>query len=134
HQQTLEALKVERVTLEASSRRLQLLREDAQKTARAAAAATRARSDLVQEIDRRRDLNAQLSGELLSAQQKLQSTLRELADGAAVAEPSPLPIRAFRGALEWPVAGPVRRRFGSGAGVRAGQSNGIEVASAEGTA
>jgi septal ring factor EnvC (AmiA/AmiB activator) len=134
HQQTLEALKSARATVEANSRRLQSLREGAEKAARAAAGATRARGDLVREIDRRRDLNAQLAGELLSSQQKLQTTLSDLAAGATVAAPSPLPIRAFRGALEWPVAGAVRRRFGSDAATRTGQSNGIEITSAEGTA
>jgi murein hydrolase activator len=134
HQQTVDALKAARVAQEASSRRLLALRHDAERAERAAAAATSARADLVREIDRRRDLNAQLAGELLSAQQKLQATLREFSTGTAVAEPSPLPIGAFRGALEWPVAGAVRRRFGSDPGTRSGQSNGIEIASAEGTA
>ena len=134
HQRTLNGLKAARVKLEANSRRLQSLRDDAEQAARAAAGATRARGDLVQGIDRRRDLNAQLAGELLSAQQKLQITLRELSTGATVVEPSPLPIRAFRGALDWPAAGAVRRRFGSGAGTPTGQSNGIEIASVEGGA
>jgi murein hydrolase activator len=131
HQATLGALKTARGNLEANSRRIQSLRDAAEKAARAAGGATRARADLVREIDRRRDLNAQLAGELLSAQQKLQTTLRDLSTGATVAEPSPLPIRAFRGALDWPVAGAIRRRFG-GALAGTAQSNGIEIAAMEG--
>jgi murein hydrolase activator len=134
HERTIDALKSARTAQETNSRRLLALRRDAERAERAAAEATSARGELVREIDRRRDLNAQLAGELQAAQQKLQATLRGLSDGAPVAEPSPLPIGAFRGALEWPVAGAIRRRFGIEPAARSGQSNGIEIASAEGTA
>jgi septal ring factor EnvC (AmiA/AmiB activator) len=133
HQRTLDALKTARRQQEATSRRLQALRGDAEHAERASADATRARNDLVRQIDLRRDLNAQLAGELQLAQQKLQTTLRDLSTGAAVTEPSTLPIGPFRGALDWPVAGTISGRFGSGQGARTAQSNGIEIASAEGT-
>jgi septal ring factor EnvC (AmiA/AmiB activator) len=133
HQRTLETLNAARHEQEAASRRLQALRGDAEHAQRASADATRARSDLVRQIDLRRDLNAQLAGELQLAQQKLQTTLSDLSNGAAAAEPSTLPIRPFRGALDWPVAGTLSGRFGSGQGARTAQSNGIEIASAEGT-
>ena len=68
----------------------------------------------------------QLSSELQTAQQKLQGALRDLASGAAATE-AQLPLRPFRGALDWPVEGRISRRFGTGAG-----ANGIEVTAPEG--
>jgi septal ring factor EnvC (AmiA/AmiB activator) len=76
-----------------------------------------------------RDLNAQLAGELQAAQQKLQVTLRDLPAGAAAGEPALLPLRPFKGALDWPAAGSIRRRFGAAAGQA---SAGIEIAAEEG--
>lgn len=134
HQRTLDALRFSRTDLEAKSRRLQGLRAEAEAAERAAENASRARSDLVRQIDRRRDLNAQLAGELQTAQQKLQGTLQALPAGAAVAETASLPLRPFRGTLDWPIAGAVRHRFGAAADSRSPASNGIEIASAEGTA
>ena len=60
----------------------------------------------IRDIDRRRDLNAQLAGELQSAQQKLQATLRDMRGvpaGVPAAEAAALPLRPFRGDLDWPV-------------------------------
>jgi septal ring factor EnvC (AmiA/AmiB activator) len=132
HQQTVDSLSVARRELETRTRQLEGLRADAERAARAASLAARAHADLVKDVDSRRDLNAQLAGELMAAQQKLQTTLRDLASGVNADVPA-LPIRPFRGALEWPVSGAVRTRFGRGAG-RAPASNGIEIAAAEGTA
>ena len=132
HQRTLESLKSARSELEERSRRGQTLRAEAERTERAAMAATRARRDRIRDIDQRRDLNAQLIGELQNAQQKLQLTLRDLSTGSSAVEPATLPLRPFRGALEWPVPGAVRRRFGQAAGT-ASESKGIEIAAPEGT-
>lgn len=134
HRTTLDSLKTARRELETRDEQLQSLRAEAERAERSLADAARARSDLIRGIDRQRDLNAQLAGELMSAQQKLQAQLRDLANGVAVAEPAPLPIRSFRGALDWPAPGPVRRRFGRGSGPRSAESNGIEIASSEGSA
>ena len=106
---------------------LTALRAAAEKAELAAQRAAQARSDLIRDIDRRRDLNAQLAGELQMAQQKLQATLRDLANGAPAAETAALPLGPFRGDLEWPVNGTVKRRFNRGSA-----SNGIEIAAAEG--
>ena len=133
HQQTLDALKAARVDLEARGRQAETLRAEAQAAEAAAAAAARARASLVNDIDHRRDLNAQLAGELQAAQQKLQATLRDLASGNAAAEPS-LPLRPFRGALEWPAAGPVRRMPGPKGAAGRESAGGIEIAAAEGAA
>lgn len=133
HQRTIESLKAARTDLEARNRRLQALRTEAERAERAAAAAARARGDLIRDIDQRRDLNAQLASELEAAQQKLQSTLREISTTGATADPPALPLRPFRGALDWPVAGAVRSRFAAGTGPPAPESAGIEIAASEGT-
>ena len=69
-----------------------------------------ARTKLVESIDARRDLNAQLTGELEAAQQRLQGTVAQL--GGARAAPAALPLRPFKGELPWPAAGIVTSRFG----------------------
>lgn len=132
HRRTRESLGAARRDLETENRRLRALRADAENAERAVAAAARARAELVRDIDRRRDLNAQLTGELMAAQQRLQTTVRELANGAPAAEPSALPILPFRGALDWPVTGSLRSRLAASDG-RAPSSSGIEIASPEGT-
>jgi murein hydrolase activator len=127
HARTLDDLKRTRKALEARRAELSVLRGAAEKAQAAALRAEQLKNDLISDIDRKRDLNAQLAGELQAAHQRLQAALRDLASGAAVADAGSLPLRPFRGALEWPVAGTVARRFGSGAA-----SNGIEIAAAEG--
>jgi septal ring factor EnvC (AmiA/AmiB activator) len=126
HATTLEALKKERQALAARGAELTTLRAGVQKAQAAAQRAAQAKTDLIRDIDRRRDLNAQLSGELQAAQQKIQATLRDLAAGAPTAD-AQLPFRPFRGALDWPMDGSVVRRFGRGSA-----SNGIEIAAVEG--
>jgi septal ring factor EnvC (AmiA/AmiB activator) len=128
YQRTLENLKSTRTTLEQRVRQLATLRVAAVKAETAAQRAAQARNDLIRDIDRKRDLNAQLVGELQAAQQKLQATLRDLAAGSTPAVSPALPLRPFRGDLDWPVYGTVRRRFG-----RASASNGIEIAANEGS-
>ena len=130
HQLTLDDLKSARATLEERDRRLASLRADAEKAHALIERAVAARSDLVRDIDRKRDVNAQLSGELQTTQQHLQTTLRGLATGAVAASATALPLRPFRGELDWPVeGGVVRRTFGNTGG---SMLNGIEIASAEG--
>jgi septal ring factor EnvC (AmiA/AmiB activator) len=123
---TVAELNTERAALETRRAEFSALRAAAQTAQTAAERAAQAKADLIRDIDRRRDLNAQLSSELQAAQQKLQATLRDLATGTTTAEPQ-LPLGPFRGALEWPVAGAVTRRFGRGAA-----PNGIEIAAPEG--
>ena len=137
HQRTLDALKETRTSLETRRTKLESVRAAASRAQDAAARAAIARNDLIRDIDRRRDLNAQLSGELQAAQQKLQVALRDVASGAVEAnasgDPVTLPIKAFRGDLDWPAAGAVRRRFaGRTAASGTGASNGMEIAADEG--
>jgi septal ring factor EnvC (AmiA/AmiB activator) len=127
HAHTLDELKKTRKALEARRTELAVLRGAAEKAQAAALRAEQLKNDLIRDIDRKRDLNAQLAGELQAAQQKLQAALRDLAAGAPIAETAPLPLKPFRGDLEWPVAGTVTRRFGRGTA-----SNGIEITAMDG--
>jgi septal ring factor EnvC (AmiA/AmiB activator) len=125
YQETLQELKSARATLEERQKTLATNRAAAMTAQQAADRAARARAELVRSIDDRRDLNAQLAGELQTAQQKLQLALRDLAAGQTTSDVA-LPLKPFRGDLDWPVNGPVRRRFGTSA------SKGIEIAADEG--
>ena len=132
HQQTLEGLASTRATLEARNRRLAALRAEARRAEAEVARAALARSNTIRDIDKQRDLNAQLAGELQSAQQKLQASLRTMSAGAPVAAPASLPFKPFRTDLDWPTAGTVRRRFARSVAGRPSVSNGIEIAALEG--
>ena len=131
HARTLGELQRERKTLQQRQAQLAGVRAAAEKASAAAQRAAIARNDLIRDIDRRRDLNAQLAGELQSAQQKVQAALRDLATGAPAADAASLPLGPFRGDLPWPITGTVARRFGRSA-TAAGVSNGIEIAAPEG--
>jgi septal ring factor EnvC (AmiA/AmiB activator) len=131
HQQTVGELKRTRKTLEESRTQLTALRKAVERAQVATERAAQARRDLVRDIDQKRDVNAQLAGELQTAQQKLQAMLREMPTGVAATsgvEPASLPLRPFRSDLPWPVmGGQVKRRFSRGS-----SSNGIEITAAEG--
>jgi murein hydrolase activator len=132
HERTIAELRETRARLESRKREIERLRAAALRAQAAADQAARARNDLISDIDRRRDLNAQLAGELASAQQKLQAELREIGSGKAASESASLPLRPFRGDLEWPADGLIiRQRYGS-PGARGAASNGMEFAAAEG--
>jgi septal ring factor EnvC (AmiA/AmiB activator) len=134
HQQTLEGVARERAALQARSEALTKLQRQAVLARAALDRAVAARAALVDSIDVRRDLNAQLAGELQGAQQQLQASIAQLERGgrpAAIA----LPLRPFQGALAWPAKGTVRRRFGRRGGTGAASavvSNGVELEVAEG--
>jgi murein hydrolase activator len=123
HEKTLADLRATRQTLQERQRQVARLRENAAKAAAAMQRAAQARNDLIRDIDQKRDLNAQLSGDLQAAQQRLQAALRDVVPAAEVA----LPLKPFKGDLDWPAAGIPLGRFGRG--VRA---NGIEIETPEG--
>jgi murein hydrolase activator len=129
YQHTLEELTAAQTALQQREQQLAALRVEAERAQAAAAEATAARNTLVRDIDRRRDLNAQLTGELQSAQQKLQVALRDAGAGAPPTAGAALPVRPFQGQLEWPAAGPVRVAFAPTGGVT---TKGIEIAGTEG--
>jgi septal ring factor EnvC (AmiA/AmiB activator) len=129
-QRTLDDLKRTRLTLEDRRHRLENLRAKAQSAEAALARSARARNDLIHDIDSRRDLNAQLVGELEAASQKLQLTLRDLAN--APGDAASLPIRPFRGDLEWPITSTAGLRRSSRS-ASSPTSAGIDINAAEGT-
>jgi septal ring factor EnvC (AmiA/AmiB activator) len=134
HYATLDALARERKALQERAEEIARLQADAIRARAAADKAVAGRTALVASIDARRDLNAQLVGELTAAQQKLQSSLAQIESGRpAVA--TPLPLRPFRGDLPWPVAGRVLRAFGRQPTSRFGTAivrNGMEIGAGEG--
>jgi septal ring factor EnvC (AmiA/AmiB activator) len=134
HKRTLEDLRTERATLQQKTADLQKNQADARRARAAAERAVGARTALIEQIDRRRDLNAQLAGELQVANERLQQQVANLTAGRP-AESVDVPVTAFRGGLEWPSAGRVTGRFGEGS-TRVGGStvrNGIEIAATEGS-
>lgn len=134
HQRTIGDLRRERAALEAELRALQATEAAARRARAAADRALAARSGLLAQIDARRDLTAQLAGELQLAHDRLQQQLTALPGGRAV-EPVAVPLAPFRGALDWPTPGRVLVAFGQPSG-RPGDTvprNGIEIAAPAGT-
>jgi septal ring factor EnvC (AmiA/AmiB activator) len=132
HERTLEALAREQQDLRQRIAQIAELEVKARAARAAADKAVAARSALVASIDARRDLNAQLTGELQSAQQRLQASVDQLGPGKTLVI---LPLKAFQGALPWPARGRVLARFGQTSGIRNGAAvvwNGVEIAILEG--
>jgi septal ring factor EnvC (AmiA/AmiB activator) len=127
HQQRLDGLHASRETVTDRQAKLVALKTQVQRARAEIDRVLETRNALIREIDERRDLNAQLSSELMAAQQKLQS---EVTDLSSASTPS-LPIGPFRGDLDWPLAGPLRQRFGFSESGRA-MNNGIDIAADEG--
>lgn len=128
--------------LETARAELATKREDAARL-RAEASAARATLDRsiarherrLAAIDRERDLNAELIGELRAAEKGLAATVERLPSGeAATPRPSGVaPISAFRTALPWPARGRVVRPFRGTGTAEALPFNGVEIAVEEGT-
>jgi septal ring factor EnvC (AmiA/AmiB activator) len=133
HQRTVAALRATATQAEERSRQLAAARGDAERASQAATRAADARNALVRDIDRRRDLNAQLAGELQAAQAKLQLSLRDIAAGGSAVESVTLPLRPFRGDLAWPADGQVRHRVTRPAVSGGTTSKGIDIAAEEGS-
>jgi septal ring factor EnvC (AmiA/AmiB activator) len=135
HRRTLAALRTERASLDTRAKELAALQKKAQAAAAAVERAVASRTALVDSIDQRRDLNAQLTGELQMAQQKLQAALAQTAAGRPAAA-TMLPLRPFQGALRWPAEGVLSARFGRQPPNAAGPAvrNGIELSLPEGQA
>lgn len=133
HYATLDALARERKALQDRAGEIARLQADAVRARASLDKAVAARSALVKSIDARRDLNAQLMGELQAAQQKLQASLSQLDAGRGAAPV--LPLRPFQGDLPWPARGTVARRFGRQPSSQPGAAivrNGMDVSMAEG--
>ena len=135
HRQTLDDLGRERAGLEAELRALEAKEAEAQRAQAASERALGARLRLLAQIDARRDLTAQLTGELQLAYDRLQQQLSALAGGDSPSEAVTVPIAPFRGALDWPASGPVLVAFGQSSG-RPGDvtaRSGVEIAAVAGT-
>jgi septal ring factor EnvC (AmiA/AmiB activator) len=137
HRRNLEQMNIARAALEKRRAEIVALQRSASEARAASDRAATERSALIAQIDARRDLTAELASELQTAQQRLQQTLGAIASGAPRAESdaAALPIRPFRGDLDWPVAGRVMTRFSDQAGrVSAmGMQSGIQIGAAEGS-
>jgi septal ring factor EnvC (AmiA/AmiB activator) len=133
HRGTLEASQRERAQLEEELRGLIAAEATASAAEAAAERAVAERAALVIQIDTRRDLNAQFTGELQLAYERLQ---QQVANGTAGSvEPVVLPLAPFRGALDWPVPGRLAVRFGQPS-QRPGDTttrNGVEIAAPDDT-
>ena len=132
HRRTIAELRQQRDALEQRTRELEQAAQEAERTRFAAQRAVAARESLIREIDQRRDLNAQLAGELGVAAQRLQQQLASLAAGRS-GEPVAIPVASFQGALDWPAAGRVTALFGAPARPGGVARNGIEIGAPEGT-
>jgi septal ring factor EnvC (AmiA/AmiB activator) len=119
HQHNLVRLRAAHGSLEERRADMARLQAAAAAARIAAERAARSRAQLIADIDARRDLTAELAGELQSAQVKLQQTLAAMSSGTPrpTDEGPMLPIRPFRGDLDWPAAGRMLTPFGRGTGV-----------------
>ena len=137
HRLNLVRLRAAHGSLEERRTEMTKLQQAAAAARIAAERAAHSRAQLIAEIDRRRDLTAELAGELQAAHLKLQQTLAAMNSGTprVAADASALPIRPFRGDLDWPVAGRMLTPFGRrGAGVsRAAAQTGVQFAAEEGS-
>jgi septal ring factor EnvC (AmiA/AmiB activator) len=113
HQRTLADLGRGRAALAARRGQHAAVEREMAGARDAAARAADALARLVADIDARRDLNARLVGELQVAHARLQAAMADMARGGrGDAAPVALPLRPFKGDLDWPVPGRPLSRFG----------------------
>ena len=130
---SIARLSASRAALEPQATHLRGLQTDARKAADLAASAAASRERFVHDLDARRDLNAQMVGELEVARDKLQKAITD--SGPTVGDPVVLPLRAFRGEIDWPTNGRILSRFGEQRPARFGTStlrNGLEIEAVDG--
>jgi septal ring factor EnvC (AmiA/AmiB activator) len=128
-QAALARLAAETAALGRQSAALKAAQSAAREASRQAQQATLARALLIRDIDERRDMNARMVAELEGVRDRLTRAVASLPT-TSVEDPTVLPVRAFRGALEWPAAGRVLSRFGERRNPRFGTTtlqNGIEL-------
>ena len=134
--ENIARLRTAQTTLKARRAEMAKLQQAAVAARAAADRAAAARAQLIAQIDQRRDLTAELAGELQTAQAKLQQTLGAMNSGAPrpAGDASALPIRPFRGDLEWPVTGRMLTPYGRG-GTTVGRPapSGVQFAAQEGS-
>jgi septal ring factor EnvC (AmiA/AmiB activator) len=137
HRVNLERLRAAQRALEQRRGDMVKLQQAAHAARAGAERAAIARVQLIAQIDQRRDLTAELSSELHGAQIKLQQTLTAMQTGMPRASTNapPLPIRPFRGDLDWPVAGRLLTPFGRRptSVMNMPTQSGVQFAAAEGS-
>jgi murein hydrolase activator len=135
HRKTLDAMLQERAAFEQKAKELQAKTAEARRAKSAADGAVASASELIRQIDSRRDMTAQYVGELQDAYGKLQLQVTALSTEPAGAEPVAVPLRPFQGALDWPVQGRIVGFFGQPSNRLGGGAvrNGIEIAADEDT-
>ncbi len=136
HKQNLSRLRAANGTLEKRRAEMSKLQQAAAAARGAAERAAASHAQLIVQIDSRRDLTAEFAAELQAAQLKLQQTLNALNTGTPrpAVDGSALPIRPFRGDLDWPVTGRMLTSFGRrGSGIAAAPAqNGVQFSAQEG--
>ena len=133
HRRTLSAERAAVADLDRKRAAIAATRKEAAAARLALDTAVAARNQAIDDLDRRRDLAAGYVSELQKAQMAIERTISSAGASSPVAV---LPIRPFRGDLEWPVSGKVVSAFGRALAGRFGTSivrNGIEIAAPEGT-
>jgi septal ring factor EnvC (AmiA/AmiB activator) len=132
HERTLDALRHERTAFAQKARELQEQEAAARRAKAASDRAVAAASELIAQIDSRRDLTAQYVGELQVAHNRIQQQVAALSSGKP-ADPVAVPLRPFQGALEWPAQGRIIGTFGQPSGRLGGSlvRNGIEIGAVE---
>ena len=134
HRKTVDAMRQERAAFEQKAKELQAKTAEARRAKSAADGAVVSASELIRQIDSRRDMTAQYVGELQDAYGKLQQQVTALStEKPAGAEPVAVPLRPFQGALDWPVQGRIIGFFGQPSNRLGGGAvrNGIEIAADE---
>ena len=113
HLQTLADLQASRATLQTHQDEVGALQNAARAARRALDRTIASETALVEEIDTRRDLTAQLVGELEAARQRLETALAGLSAGASPTSTTlALALRPFRGQIEPPVPGEITVPYG----------------------
>jgi septal ring factor EnvC (AmiA/AmiB activator) len=136
HRKTVDAMREERAAFEQKAKALQAKTAEARRAKSAADGAVASASELIRQIDSRRDMTAQYVGELQDVYGKLQQQVTALStEKPAGAEPAAVPLRPFQGALDWPVQGRIIGFFGQPSNRLGGGAvrNGIEIAADEDT-
>jgi septal ring factor EnvC (AmiA/AmiB activator) len=133
HRRTLAAMRDERSAFEQKAKELQAKTAEARRAKSTADAAVASATELIRQIDSRRDMTAQYVGELQVAYTRLQQQVTSLSTEKPAGEP--VPLRPFQGALEWPVQGRLVGSFGQPSNRLGGTAvrNGIEIAADEDT-
>jgi len=134
--QTLDELRRNERALAERGAQMQALQAKAETARQAAARAVARHTALIAQIDTRRDLNAQMIGELQAARNRLAALAPAPNHAPAVDLASTVPLAEQRGSLDWPAAGRVAARFGTQRDARFGTTTvraGVDIEATAGS-